>query len=248
MRKKLIIITVFMVSVLVAGVAITWPVLHNSDKLWQIISTQCLPGEREQGNPAPCKQVNFAQGYVIFKDRNGPLQYLLLPVERINGVESPQLLEPETPNFLAIAWRERQLLSQKYQNLVPDSAISLAINSRYGRTQDQLHIHMSCLKPSVRQKLNTLPLTSTEWQTVQLENNHYLLRILTEEQLNQQSAFLRMAKEIPDAGSEMARYGIALAKMQDGRLALMASKASIITLNRGSSEELQDHECTILQE
>ncbi|MDI8083641.1 CDP-diacylglycerol diphosphatase, partial [Salmonella enterica subsp. enterica serovar Kentucky] len=38
-------------------------------------------------------------GYVVFKDRHGPLQYLLMPTYRINGTESPLLLEPATPNF-----------------------------------------------------------------------------------------------------------------------------------------------------
>jgi CDP-diacylglycerol pyrophosphatase len=36
---------------------------------------------------------------VLFKDRNGPLQYLLMPTYRINGTESPLLLDPLTPNF-----------------------------------------------------------------------------------------------------------------------------------------------------
>jgi CDP-diacylglycerol pyrophosphatase len=39
-------------------------------------------------------------GYVVFKDRNGPLQYLLMPTYRINGTESPLLTEPHTPKFL----------------------------------------------------------------------------------------------------------------------------------------------------
>lgn len=45
------------------------------------------------------REVNLKGGYVLFKDRNGPLQYLLMPTYRINGTESPLLLEPLTPNF-----------------------------------------------------------------------------------------------------------------------------------------------------
>jgi CDP-diacylglycerol pyrophosphatase len=37
---------------------------------------------------------------------------------------------------------------------VPDSAISLTINSPTGRTQNHFHIHISCLRPDVREKLN----------------------------------------------------------------------------------------------
>jgi CDP-diacylglycerol pyrophosphatase len=34
---------------------------------------------------------------------------------------------------------------------VPDSAISLTINSPTGRTQNHFHIHISCLRPDVRE-------------------------------------------------------------------------------------------------
>lgn len=37
---------------------------------------------------------------------------------------------------------------------VPDSAISLTINSPTGRTQNHFHIHISCLRPDVRAKLD----------------------------------------------------------------------------------------------
>ena len=33
---------------------------------------------------------------------------------------------------------------------IPLSEVALAVNSRVGRSQDQLHIHVDCLKPSVR--------------------------------------------------------------------------------------------------
>ncbi len=42
---------------------------------------------------------------MLFKDRNGPLQYLLMPTYRINGTESPLLLDPLTPNFFWQAWQ-----------------------------------------------------------------------------------------------------------------------------------------------
>jgi CDP-diacylglycerol pyrophosphatase len=46
---------------------------------------------------------------------------------------------------------------------VPDSAISLTINSPTGRTQNHFHIHISCLRPDVREKLNANREISTQW-------------------------------------------------------------------------------------
>ena len=49
----------------------------NADALWEIVHERCVPAAKS-GNPAPCQQVNVSQGYATLKDRNGPLQYLLL--------------------------------------------------------------------------------------------------------------------------------------------------------------------------
>ncbi|VTM60215.1 CDP-diacylglycerol pyrophosphatase [Klebsiella pneumoniae] len=38
-------------------------------------------------------------------------------------------------------------MSQRHGAPVPDNAVSLAINSRSGRTQNHFHIHISCLRP-----------------------------------------------------------------------------------------------------
>lgn len=219
----------------------------NADALWQIVHERCLPGGK-QGNPAPCQQVNVEQGYVTLKDRFGPLQYLLLPVTKISGIESPAILEPTTPNFFALAWRQRGLLTQKLGAPVEDRIISLAINSQYGRSQNQLHIHISCLRQDVRQQLDTMSWQlGPQWQAENLRGHRYFLRTLSENELAQQSAFIRLAVERPDARKEMGKYGLALAALQDGRLVLMAIERNWLKLNYGSAEELQDHQCAMLK-
>ncbi len=45
-------------------------------------------------------------------------------------------------------------MSQRHGAPVPDNAVSLAINSRSGRTQNHFHIHISCLRPDVRVQLD----------------------------------------------------------------------------------------------
>ena len=219
----------------------------NSDALWQIISEKCVPNWVSHGNPAPCAEVNREQGYVTLKDRNGPLQYLLMPIEKITGMESPIILAPTTPNLFADAWQQRNLLAQKHGAPIADSALSLAINAQYGRTQNQLHIHISCLRTDVRQQLDDLtPALNEHWQSATLRKHRYLVRTLSSAELAQQSAFTRLANEVPYARTEMGKYGLALAALPDGRLALLALERNWLKLNRGSAEELQDHKCQIM--
>ncbi len=97
--------------------------------------------QQQNQNPSPCAEVKPNAGYVVLKDLNGPLQYLLMPTYRINGTESPLLTDPSTPNFFWLAWQARDFMSKKYGQPVPDRAVSLAINSRTGRTQNHFHIH-----------------------------------------------------------------------------------------------------------
>ncbi|MBP2169143.1 CDP-diacylglycerol pyrophosphatase [Erwinia toletana] len=247
-RNRAATVIALIIALLVAGLAIAaLSFQKNADALWQIVSEKCVPGQQQHGNPAPCENVDMAQGYVTMKDRNGPLQYLLMPVARISGIENPLLLNSRTPNFFFQSWRERHLMADKRGAPVADNAISLAINSQYGRTQNQLHIHISCLRPDVRQQLNQLaPSLSQHWQSATLLNHPYLLRALTVEQLAQQSAFIRLADEVPDAHAAMGKYGLALAALPDGRLVLMAIERNWLKLNRGSAEEVQDHNCKIL--
>ena len=141
----------FLLALLVAILAALaggyyWLHSGNPDALRKIVLQQCVPHQQQQQNPSPCAEVNLKGGYVQFKDRNGPLQYLLMPTYRINGTESPLLLDPLTPNFFWQAWQGREIMSGHGAG----SSIALAINSRSGRTQNHFHIHISCLRPDVR--------------------------------------------------------------------------------------------------
>lgn len=94
----------FLVMIVIAVVATGigyWKLTgEESDTLRKIVLEQCLPNQQENQNPSPCAEVKPNAGYVVLKDRHGPLQYLLMPTYRINGTESPLLTDPSTPNFL----------------------------------------------------------------------------------------------------------------------------------------------------
>lgn len=221
---------------------------HNANALWKIVSQQCVPNQQQNRDPSPCRLVDLRNGYVIMKDREGPLQFLLMPVKKITGIESPILLNPFTSNYFAEAWHARHFMEERRGSPVDDSAVALSINSQRGRTQNQLHIHISCLRPDIRRRLDSLNATLSEkWQSAQLGRHEYQIRLITRDELKKTSPFVRIANELPGAREEMGKYGIAVAAMPGGQRALMVIKRNLLMLNRGSAEELQDHSCSILQ-
>lgn len=221
----------------------------NPDALWRIISQQCVPHQQQSGQPDPCREVNLDAGYVVLKDLVGPLQFLLMPVEKMTGIESPRLLDEKTTNFFYHAWQARQYMTEKAGSPVPDSAISLAINSPSGRTQNQLHIHISCLRSDVRQQLDQeAGAIGPSWQPLPaaLMGHPYLAKRITADGLAEQSPFIMLAHEVPDAAANMGHYGMALAQLPDGSFVLLAIERSLLRFNYAAPEEIQDHECAIL--
>lgn len=239
---------VALVAVLVGGwywQQATW----RSGALWRIVSQQCVPGQMHKQNPAPCQSVDLPHGFVLLKDINGPLQYLLMPVDHITGIESPVLLQSSTPNFFWYAWQARHLLSVRHGAAVPDSAVSLAINSPSGRTQNQLHIHISCLRPDIRAVLDQhADGLSSQWHEfpVAMMGDKWLARRLSEEELQQHSLFIALARQVPNAAEHMGQYSLAVVALKGGGLLALVTQRDLLSGNRASAEVLQDHSCAIL--
>ncbi len=103
----------FMLITIIVVCALWLGLMRHSNTLWKIISQQCIPNQEQKNNPAPCSEVNKKAGFVVYKDRQGPLQYLLIPTTKITGIESPELLVATTPNFFAQAWQARKFMAKQ---------------------------------------------------------------------------------------------------------------------------------------
>ena len=247
--RRLILPVLLLLIVIAAALWYFWPHSSNPNALWNIISQKCLPNQQSNGKPAPCAQVDEQQGFVVLKDMNGPLQYLLMPTARITGMESPALLEPATPNFFSQAWAARHYMAEKYGKPIDDSNVSLAINSQYGRSQNQLHIHISCLLPEVKNRLiKDGAAMGYDWQELpdKLLGHTYLARKVTPAELNQRGAFRILAEGVPEAAKKMGHFGMAMVSLQGGDFLLLASERDLLKLNNASTEEIQDHDCKVL--
>src|ERR1019366_1339215 len=109
------------------------------------------------GDPSPCLQVNIAdgegRGFAVLKTPFVPNEILFVPTAPVTGIEDKRLLESGAPNYWALAWSARLLLTPNSAQPLGRDDIAMAVNSVPGRTQDQFHIHIDCVRRDVRDLL-----------------------------------------------------------------------------------------------
>src|SRR4051812_4151564 len=131
----------------------------DPDALWKIVHDQCVVDIHEHHDPAPCSRVDLSGGegggYAVLKDMVGGRQYLVIPTARIAGIESPELLNPHATNYFGAAWQARSFVEQQAGGTIPRDWMSLAVNSAVARSQNQLHIHVDCLRADVHDALRS---------------------------------------------------------------------------------------------
>jgi len=217
----------------------------DPDALWKIVHDKCVPDQEAHANPAPCDSVALSDGYVILKDIRGATQFLLIPTARITGIESPAVWAPDAPNYFRLAWEARGRVSTRAAHHLPDDAISLAINSEFGRTQNQLHIHIDCLLPDVQAALaRNIGAIGPSWAPfpVALAGRHYRamqLSNLTE------NPFIVLAHSLADAAAEMPKHTLVVTAASNGGFILLDDTANLAAGDNGSGEQLQDHDCAL---
>ena len=233
-------------AALLALLVASRPVAADPDALWYIVSEQCVPDQQQLHSPKPCELVDLGAGYVVLKDRVGDTQFLVMPTARIGGIESPEILAAEAPNYWDDAWQARRFVDERAHHVLPREAISLAINSLDGRTQNQLHIHVDCIRPDVQAALrDNASAIGPNWAPfpIKLAGHDYKAMRLAQPELANANPFVLLADGIPGARGDMAHYTLVVVGDPDG-FVLLAERATGIT-NRGSGEELQDHACAV---
>lgn len=222
--------------------------------LWHIVHDRCVPDQTQHGQPAPCAQVSLAGGWAVLKDRRGATQFLLIPTARVTGIEDPSVLAPGVPNYFAAAWAARGDMLARVGHALPREDITLAVNSPDGRSQNQLHIHIDCIRPDVRAALQRdLSAIGPAWAKLPggLLHHPYLARRLDGADLGDANPF-RLLAAAPGVGAKGLpawTLVVAGATFADGPgFILLADRADAATGDRASGEELQDHACALAHE
>jgi CDP-diacylglycerol pyrophosphatase len=224
----------------------------DPNALWNVVHDLCVTDVRLSGSPAPCSKVDLPHGYAVLKDIRGDTQLLLIPTDRVTGIEDTKLLAANSPNYWQAAWDARLIFEKRAGRPVPREALGLAINSLYGRTQNQLHIHIDCVRPSVQRTLAASQARIGErWSNldVPLTGHHYRVRRLMGADFGARDPFKLLAEADPDARAGMARETIvAIGASFAGKpgFILLSDHASLMPLDKAAGEELLDHSCAVL--
>ncbi len=212
--------------------------------LWHVVNDLCLPMQRAFSLPVPCLKVDTAGGFAVIRAPGDKTRILVVPTAKIDGIESPAVLRDPMTNLWSKAWTERNRVVASASRPLGWNDIGMAINSRPGRSQDQLHIHVDCVDPRLKQALaSRAGRLSSKWSS--LEPGPWLGRYRVKEidaAGVDRNIFKIIADEIPGAKSRMARQSIAVV----GFIGPNGGRGFAVLVNGdgGHAEELLDHDCS----
>jgi CDP-diacylglycerol pyrophosphatase len=226
----------------------------DPEALWDIVGGQCAPNQQAKHDPSPCLSVDLTAGYAVLKDLSGPTQVLVIPTLRVTGIESPALLDAASPNYFAAAWKARGAVEQLAHREIPREDLALAVNSVYARSQDQLHVHVDCIRSDVRDALDTaLERIGPNWAPldVTLAGHRYRAMRLDGEELGDHDPFKLLAAGDATARADMGVETLVVAGVvfADGSpgFVLLSDRADISTHDPAAGESLMDHACQVLR-
>jgi CDP-diacylglycerol pyrophosphatase len=224
----------------------------DSNALWSIVHGLCVTDEQTLHLPAPCSAVDLQQGWAVLKDIAGRTQQLLIPTARVTGIESAELLSPGDPNYFEAAWRARSFVFARLGRGLPRDDVGLAVNSLYGRSQNQLHIHVDCVRRDVRDELakeqNRIGRRWTETARPLAGRRYRVMRIAGAD-FGSVDPFKLLAQTDPTARAAMGRMTLVAvgATFADGKpgFYLLSDRATMFPPDRASGEDLLDHACGV---
>ena len=146
------------VSIALALVLLASPTALASERglLWRVVQT-CLVNHKLTGGAFPCLDVQTpdgrASGYAVLRAPLEKTHIVVMPTVRTIGIEAERLRSPDAPSYFHDAWTARHFVTDDLRTKPGRAEIGMAVNSRAGRSQDQLHIHVNCLRPAVGRAL-----------------------------------------------------------------------------------------------
>jgi CDP-diacylglycerol pyrophosphatase len=225
----------------------------DPDALRKIVEGLCVPAETATAHPWPCKLVDLAGRYAVLKDLHGKTQYLVIATDTITGIEAPAVIASNAPNYWEDAWQARRFMDESAGRPAPRNFVGLAINSEKARTQNQLHIHIDCVKADIVKTLgDNGAAVGPTWQRLPalLAGHTYLAMRIEAQDLSGVNPFQLLAEGVPAAKADMGDQTLVViaATFVDGRdgFYLLNDHVDPASSDWGEGEELLDHSCALL--
>ena len=139
--------------------------------LWRVVQT-CLVSHYVTGGAFPCLAVEAANGaedgYAVLRAPLDGRHVIVTPTVRTIGIEGERLRGADAPEYFRDAWNSRHFVTDGLTRQPARDDLAMAVNSRLGRSQDQLHIHVDCIRPAIKQVLQrqAASLSPSSWTQI----------------------------------------------------------------------------------
>jgi len=220
----------------------------SRDDLWRVVHRICIPASKIS-LPFPCTKVfqadGDAAGYAILPVGAGHI--LTVPTQRITGIESREVFSPAQPNYWQAAWEQRARLDDDFSRKLDRSDVALALNSAYGRSQDQLHIHTACVKSAVKAALAADHAIGPRWSRLptRIGGSSYWVRWAPGADLSALNVFDTLPPALRRSPADMARQTLIVVGGWDRNDApgffILNDQAGV--RDDGHGEKLLDFDC-----
>lgn len=254
---------VAVVSGAIASATIAWPASAGErGLLWRVVQT-CVANHTLTGASFPCLDVDVASGredgFAVLRAPLEKTHIIVVPTVRTIGIEAERLREPSAPGYFHDAWIARHFVTDDLPSKPTRPDLAMAVNSRLGRSQDQLHIHVNCLKPEVRRALaqrtagGQTALGTKTWarMTVLSHAPRYWALDVQSEDLAGINVFQMVAAGLKIDPDDMDDMTIVVAGAADvgGKpgFTILARQRQPGTFDEAHGEALLDHECRAFQ-
>ena len=230
-------------------------VAANRNGLWAVVHDLCLPAYQGIGVAFPCIEVNIAngldRGFAVLQKPSRATHVIVVPTIPVSGIESPALLSEGTPNYWEAAWGARRFVEERAGRRLPRDKIGMAINSTATRSQDQLHIHVTCVAPLVADFLRRHQeeiRRAWSFLRVPLLGHRFAVMKVETDGLANVDPFKLLARDLPSGTSSMGNETLAVigATFFNGKTGfyLLANGAAASPKATINAEALLDSKCT----
>ncbi|MCJ2126902.1 CDP-diacylglycerol diphosphatase [Methylobacterium sp. J-077] len=242
-----------LLAILLAGTSVPVAIAANParDVLWVALQG-CILAKKAADRTFPCLAVDLGDkqrpGTAIMRAPAQPTHTVIMPTDNVSGVEAPVLQGPDGIAYWRAALAARHYVSDALQDRLPIEAVGLEVNSVGGRSQDQLHIHLDCMLPSVMKALKLHGSAIEEaWAPfpVTFEGEQYVAMRVPADEVGRFNPFEALAR-VPGWQAKLhdASFAAVAASSDDprGGMIVLAYRAP-----DASAEDLMDHSCRVIR-
>ena len=222
--------------------------------LWHVVQA-CVADHDFTGLAFPCLKVDAVggpdRGFAVLRAPFVKSHTIVTPLVQTIGIEAPRLRGSDAPDYFDDAWSARHYATKGLKRQPGRADFALAVNSRVGRSQDQLHIHVDCIRPKVRDALarDAADIAAAQWTSVKVMpySPRYWAKGVQGETLAGTNVFDLVANGLHVSPADMHEITIVVVGSNDvgGKpgFVVLARKRQTQVYDEGHGEALMDHSC-----